>query len=62
MTDFKSLYFSKYMVIPASTFSWWPGWLTYKEIVVAPKYWLNHNKDNNTWYPSDVKTDKFLYI
>ena len=50
------------MVIPASTFSWWPGWLTYKEIVVAPKYWLNHNKDNNTWYPSDVKTDKFLYI
>ena len=62
MTDFKSLYFSKYMVIPASTFSWWPGWLTDKEIVVAPKYWLNHNKDNNTWYPSDVKTDKFLYI
>ncbi len=62
MTDFKCLYFSKYIIIPASTFSWWPAWLTEKNIVVAPNYWLNYNKDINEWYPIDIKTEKFTYI
>jgi hypothetical protein len=63
MVDFKCLYFSKYTIISASTFSWWAAWLTDKKIVLAPNKWLNYNKPENDWFfPKDVKSSKFIYL
>jgi hypothetical protein len=63
MSDFKCLYYSKYSIISASTFSWWPAWLSEKKIVVAPKNWLNYNsRDKDYFFPADIKTEKFLYV
>lgn len=63
MSDFKCLFFSKYTIISASTFSWWAAWLTDKEMIIAPNKWLNHNKpENNSFFPIDIKTSKFIYL
>jgi len=63
MSDFKCLYYSKYSIISASTFSWWPAWLSEKKIVIAPKNWLNYNYgDKDYFFPADIKTEKFLYL
>jgi hypothetical protein len=63
ISDFKCLYYSKYNIISASTFSWWSAWLNDKEIVIAPNNWLNYNsKDKNYFYPVDIKTKKFMYL
>lgn len=62
--DFKSLYFSKYSIISASTFSWWAAWLSLddKKCVIAPSNWLNYNKPELGFYPNDIKTNNFLYL
>lgn len=62
MTDFRLFYHSKYLIIPSSTFSWWPGFLDPKKVVVAPNNWLNHNKPELGFYPVDIKTKEFKYI
>lgn len=62
ITDFKLLYFSKFCIIPNSTFSWWANWLSNKKITIAPNNWLNYNTPNLGFYPADIKTNKFLYI
>jgi hypothetical protein len=62
--DFKILYYAKYSIISASTFSWWARWLGDDEnITISPNKWLNCNKkDTNDFYPIDIKTDKFIWI
>jgi hypothetical protein len=60
--DFKLLYFSKFCIISNSTFSWWAAWLSNKNIVIAPNYWLNYNQPEGGFYPSDIKTKKFTYL
>lgn len=62
MIDFELFYHSKYLIIPSSTFSWWPAWLNPKKIVVAPNNWLNYNKPELGFYPVDIKTKEFEYI
>jgi hypothetical protein len=64
MTDFKSLYYSKYAIISNSTFAWWSCWLSDKIVTIAPKFWYNYNKDpqGNVWFPADIRTNKFTYI
>lgn len=64
VVDFKSLYFSKYCIISASTFSWWAAWLStdHKEIIIAPNNWLNHNFPERGFYPVDIKTKEFTYL
>lgn len=62
MIDFEILYKSKINIIPNSTFSWWSSWLGDKLMVVAPNNWWNHNKPELGFYPSDIKTDEFVYV
>ena len=62
VSDFKSLYYSRYSIISNSSFSWWASWLSNKEIVIAPNNWLNYNNPQKGFYPVDIKTDKFIYI
>jgi hypothetical protein len=60
--DFKTLFFSKFCIISASTFSWWAAWLSEKEKTIAPKYWLNYNQPEKNWYPSEIQSEKFIYV
>lgn len=62
ITDFKCLYFSKYMILSNSSFSWWAAWLTDKVISIAPNKWLNYNQPHMGWHPIDVKSEKFIFI
>lgn len=63
ITDFKLLYYAKYCIISASTFSWWARWLgDDKNITISPNKWLNYNKSTNEFYPIDIKTNKFIWI
>jgi hypothetical protein len=62
MVDFKLIYFSKYCIIPNSTFSWWAAWLSEKELTIAPNNWLNYNKPEEGFYPIDIKSQKFKYV
>jgi len=62
VTDFKSLYFSKYSIISNSSFSWWSSWLSDKIVTIAPEKWLNYNQPSMGWHPIDIKTSKFIYI
>lgn len=60
--DFKLLYFSKYCIIPNSSFSWWASWLSEKKFVIAPQCWLNYNNQALGFEPIDIKSNKFFYI
>jgi hypothetical protein len=62
MVDFKLLYYSKYCIIPNSTFSWWAAWLSDKIITVAPNNWLNYQMPHLGFYPVDIKVEKFNYV
>jgi hypothetical protein len=62
MVDFSLLYYAKFCIIPNSSFSWWAAWLSDKEKTIAPLGWINYNKKDGTFWPSDVKTNKFLYV
>lgn len=39
VADFMFMYFSEYLVISNSTFSWWPAYLRTREITICPKEW-----------------------
>jgi hypothetical protein len=62
MVDFNLLYMSKFCIIPNSSFSWWAAWLSDKEKIIAPLGWINYNKQDGTFWPSDIKTNKFFYV
>lgn len=62
MVDFSLLYFAKYCIIPNSSFSWWATWLSDKEKTIAPLGWINYNKKDGTFWPSEIKTNKFIYV
>jgi hypothetical protein len=62
MVDFSLLYHSKFCIIPNSSFSWWAAWLSDKEKIIAPLGWINYNKHDGSFWPHDVKTDKFNYV
>lgn len=62
MIDYKLLYFSKFCIISPSTFSWWAAWLSEKELTVAPEYWINYDRPEGGWFPSDIRSKKFIYV
>lgn len=63
LDDFKLLYYSKYCIIPNSSFSWWASWLSDNKIItIAPNNWLNYQMPEQGFYPYDIKVDKFTYI
>lgn len=62
MVDYKLLYFSKYCILSPSTFSWWAAWLSEKELTIAPEYWINYDSPEKGWFPSQIKSKKFIYV
>ena len=62
MVDFSLLYYAKICIIPNSSFSWWAAWLSNKEKIIAPLGWINYNKQDGSFWPSDVKSNKFIYV
>ena len=61
--DFAYLLNAKYIIIPNSSFSWWPAYLNVNaEMIIAPKYWARHNISDGYWSTSDIITDDFTYI
>lgn len=62
MVDFALLYYSKFCIISNSSFSWWAAWLSNKEKIIAPLGWVNYNKQDGTFWPHDIKSNKFIYV
>jgi hypothetical protein len=61
--DFCLLMRATYVIIPNSSFSWWPAYLNNnKKIIIAPKYWARFNIADGFWSPSDIITDTFTYL
>ncbi len=60
--DFCLMMNAKYLIIPNSSFSWWAGYLSKAQIIIAPKYWAHFNVSDGYWSTSDIITDEFTYI
>lgn len=58
--DFTILTESKFMILSASSFSWWTAWLKDKEKVVGPQGWFNYK--SSFFMPEDIKLKKIIYI
>jgi len=61
--DYSILNNAKYVIISASTFSFWPCWTntTFKTII-APKYWTDFKISNGWWRGDDNIVDEWLYV
>lgn len=59
--DFSILTNSKYMILSASSFSWWSAWLKDKKKVIGPKGWYNYNF-NKKFLPEDIKFKNTIYL
>jgi hypothetical protein len=52
--DYTILNTAKYVIMSASTFSFWPVWLsTEVKKVIAPMYWFDWNISDGFWRPAD---------
>lgn len=52
--DYTILNTAKYVIMSASTFSFWPVWLsTEVKKVIAPMYWFDWNVSDGFWRPAD---------
>ena len=61
--DFFVISHAKYLIIANSTFSWWGAWLNKNsKMIIAPKYWMRHNKSNGWWAPGESITKGFNYM
>jgi len=51
-------------IIGPSSFFWWGAWLNERpdKMIIAPRYWLNCNKDEPPWLPSGIQIDNWHYI
>lgn len=61
--DYSIIYYSKYLIISSSTFSFWPAWASPNvKKVIAPKYWFDHKISNGWWRPDDSIVDDWFYL
>lgn len=62
--DFNLMYSAKSLIIPASSLSWWAGFLSLKEkdFVLAPQRWAAHNASGNHWSTAEIATPGFSYV
>jgi len=65
--DFKMIYRAKINVIPSSTFSFWPAYLSKVKFgnekdVYAPKNWFSHRFPNIGCSPADYSSLPFVFI
>lgn len=61
--DYSILLTAKNAIISASTFAFWPVWLsTDAENVIAPKYWFDWNISDGWWRPVDSIVAEWNYL
>ena len=61
--DYSILLTAKNAIISASTFAFWPVWLsTDVENVIAPKYWFDWNISDGWWRPVDSIVAEWNYL
>jgi hypothetical protein len=61
--DFYVVNQSKYLILSNSSFGWWCGWLNQKsKLIIAPKYWSQHNVSDGYWGLGDQYTRCFTYM
>ena len=61
--DYSILFTAKNSIISASTFAFWPVWLsTDAENVIAPKYWFDWNISDGWWRPVDSIVAEWNYL
>jgi hypothetical protein len=60
--DFVLLMKTKYLIISNSSFSWWAGWLTLDNTVIAPHGWFYYNINKSHFEPNGIFTEKFIWI
>ncbi len=61
--DFAILNTAKYVILSASTFSFWAVFLnTNKPCVIAPKYWFAHSKSDGWWSTPDCIVPSWKYL
>jgi hypothetical protein len=61
--DFYVVNQSKYLILSNSSFGWWCGWLNQKaKLIIAPKYWSQHNVSDGYWGLGDQYTRCFSYM
>lgn len=61
--DFAILNTAKYVILSASTFSFWAVYLnTNKPFVIAPKYWFAFSKSNGWWSTPDCIVPSWQYL
>lgn len=61
--DFFVVNNARYLIISNSSFGWWAGWLNKSSrMIIAPKYWSQHNVSDGYWGLGDQYTTKFHYL
>jgi len=61
--DFYVVNQAKYLILSNSSFGWWAGWLNQSaNLIIAPKYWSQHNTSDGYWGLGDQYTSKFHYM
>jgi hypothetical protein len=61
--DFALLQNARYVITANSSFSWWGAWTNRQaNLVVAPKYWANHNLSGPVWSTAGILTRDWNYI
>ena len=61
--DFYCVNQSKYTILSNSSFGWWASWLNRSpELIIAPKYWSQHNVSDGYWGLGDQYVRSFQYL
>lgn len=61
--DFTWLQRAKFLILSNSSFSWWGAWTNLRNpVVVAPKYWANHNANDGHWSLGDSYTSGWVWL
>jgi hypothetical protein len=61
--DFAFLQHARYAIIANSSFSWWGAWTNVNaKLIIAPKYWANHNNNGPNWSTGGILTRDWIYI
>tara|TARA_R100000278_G_scaffold30328_1_gene27959 strand:- start:1754 stop:2713 length:960 start_codon:yes stop_codon:yes gene_type:complete len=61
--DYSILHNAQYVIMSASTFSFWPVWTSTKaKEVIAPKYWFDYKTSNGWWRGDDMIVKEWNYL
>lgn len=60
--DFCLLNSATFLIGAISTFAWWAGYLNDYNVVIMPKNFFGHNFNDSISRPTDIMTNKFIWI